>query len=134
MSLVLGVGVSTGVDALALQDLIGVVLRDHGLDPRDVTDVVTLDDKTQAVPVRRLAAAMGARVTGYPPSILAAQDVPHPSPAVRLAVTTPSVAEAAVLAAGARLVVPKTVRDRCTVAVGVSHRADLVVAAATEGR
>jgi cobalamin biosynthesis protein CbiG len=61
---------------------------------------------------------VGAEVKGYPASTLSAREVPHPSRRVGAAVGTPSVAEAAVLATGARLVVPKTARGRCTVAIG----------------
>ena len=91
MSLVVGVGLSNDAEAQALSDLTGALLRQHGLDPRD-----------------------------FPSRLLAAQDAPHPSAVVRSAVGTASVAEAAVLAAGATLVVPKTVLGRCTVAVGLS--------------
>jgi len=120
MSLVVGVGLSNGAEAQELSDLTGVLLRQHGLDPRDVTTVATLDSRAQAPAVRRLATAMSAGVTGFPSRLLAAQDAPHPSAVVQSAVGTASVAEAAVLAAGATLVVPKTVLGRCTVAVGLS--------------
>jgi cobalamin biosynthesis protein CbiG len=120
MSLVVGVGLSGGAGAEELSDLTGALLRQHGLDPGDVTTVATLDSKAQAPAVRGLATAMRARVTGFPSGLLAAQDAPHPSAVVRSAVGTASVAEAAVLAAGATLVVPKTVLGRCTVAVGLS--------------
>ena len=121
MSLVVGVGLSSGAEAQELSDLTGALLRQHGLDPRDVTTVATLDSRVQAPAVRGLASAMSAGVTGFPSGLLAAQDAPHPSAVVRSAVGTASVAEAAVLAAGATLVVPKTVLGRCTVAVGL-HR------------
>ncbi len=120
MSLVVGVGLSNGAETEELSDLTGALLRQHGLDPRDVTTVATLDSRAQAPAVRGLATAMSAVVTGFPSGLLAAQDAPHPSAVVRSAVGTASVAEAAVLAAGATLVVPKTVLGRCTVAVGLS--------------
>jgi cobalamin biosynthesis protein CbiG len=120
MSLVLGVGLSPGADHVHLCELTNALLRQHGLDPRHVTGVVTLDSRAQAPAVRRLATAMSADVTGFPSGLLAAQDAPHPSAVVRSAVGTASVAEAAVVAAGATLVVPKTVLGRCTVAVGLS--------------
>ncbi len=120
MSLVVGVGLSSGAQDQELSDLTGALLRQHGLDPRDVTTVATLDSRVQAPAVRGLATAMRAGVTGFPSRLRAAQDAPHPSAVVRFAVGTASVAEAAVLAAGATLVVPKTVLGRCTVAVGLS--------------
>jgi cobalamin biosynthesis protein CbiG len=120
MSLVVGVGLSSCAEAQELSGVTGALLRQHGLDPRDVTTVATLDSRAQSPAVHGLAAAMGAGVTGFPSRLLAAQDAPHLSAAVRSAVGTASVAEAAVLAAGAALVVPKTVLGRCTLAVGVS--------------
>ena len=121
MSLVVGVGLSTGAEAEELSDQTEALLRQHGLDPRDVTTVATLDSRVQAPAVRGLAAAMSAGVTGFASGLLAAQEAPHPSAVVRSAVGTPSVAEAAVLAAGATLVVPKTVLGQCTVAVGLNR-------------
>jgi cobalamin biosynthesis protein CbiG len=121
MSLVVGVGLSSGAQDQELSDLTGALLRQHGLDPRDVTTVATLDSRALAPAVCGLATAMSARVTGFPSRLLAAQDAPHPSDVVRSAVGTASVAEAAVLAAGATLVVPKTVLGRCTVAVGLGR-------------
>jgi cobalt-precorrin 5A hydrolase/precorrin-3B C17-methyltransferase len=121
MSLIVGVGLSNGAETEELSDLAEALLRQHGLDPREVTTVATLDSRAQAPAVRGLATAMSAGVTGFPSGLLAAQDAPHPSAVVRSAVGTASVAEAAVLAAGATLVVPKTVLGRCTVAVGLSR-------------
>jgi len=121
MSLIVGVGLSNGAETEELSDLAGALLRQHGLDPRDVTTVATLDSRVQAPAVRGLASALSAGVTGFASGLLAAQEAPHPSAVVRSAVGTPSVAEAAVLAAGATLVVPKTVLGRCTVAVGLSR-------------
>ena len=45
MSLVVGVGLSNGAEAEELSDLTGALLRQHGLDPRDVTTVATLDSR-----------------------------------------------------------------------------------------
>ena len=48
MSLVVGVGLSSGAEAEQLCELTGALLRQHGLDPRDVTTVATLDSRAQA--------------------------------------------------------------------------------------
>ena len=112
MSLVVGVGLSSGAEAEQLCEVTVALLRQHGLDPRDVTTVATLDSRVQAPAVRGLATAMSAGVRGFPSGLLAAQDAPHPSAVVRSAART---------AASATLVVPKTVLGRCTVAVGL-HR------------
>jgi cobalamin biosynthesis protein CbiG len=121
MTLVVGVGLSSGAEVQELSDLTGALLRLHGLDPRDVTTVATLDSRAQTAAVRGLATAMSATVRAFPSRLLAAQDAPRPSAVVRSAVGTASVAEAAVLATGATLVVPKTVFGRCTIAVGLSR-------------
>jgi cobalt-precorrin 5A hydrolase / precorrin-3B C17-methyltransferase len=125
MSLVLGVGVSSGADPVELRALATAVLADNGFRPKDVVAVVTLDAKSETPAVVGLAEAVGAEVLGYPASTLDALDVPNPSRAVGRAVGTSSVAEAAVLAHGARLVVGKTARGRCTVAVGAHEHAGL---------
>lgn len=72
-----------------------------------------------------VAAAGGRPLVAFPPSLLAAVDVPEPSPAVEAAVGTPSVAEAAALLAagpGARLVVGKQRGATATAAVAVGER------------
>ncbi len=118
MKLVLGVGLASTADPAQLQELAVTTLRNGGFRPADVCIVATLVSKTQLPAVSNLAGALGARVSGHPVATLAAHRVPRPSPRVAAAVGTPSVAEAAVLAEGAVLVVAKTVLGLCTVAVG----------------
>lgn len=122
LTLVLGVGLSSEADPEALRELAHAVLTDNGMSPDDVTVVATLRSKADSDAVVGLAGAFGAEVAGYPAATLASCAVPHPNPAVGRAVGTSSVAEAAVVAYGARLVVGKTVRARCSVAVGTHAR------------
>jgi histidinol-phosphate aminotransferase len=85
--------------------------------------LATLDARTTEPCLREAAARRGWSLTGYPASALAAVPVPTPSERVAAAVGTSSVAEAAALLGGGRLVVGKTVHGRVTVAVAVRERA-----------
>jgi len=118
MNLVLGVGLASAADPHQLQQLALTTLRDNGFHPQEVTTVATLDSRAPLPAVVELARALGARVVGHPASTLAGHRVPHPSRLVEETVGTSSVAEAAVLAEGASLVVTKTALGRCTVAIG----------------
>lgn len=113
MSLVLGVGLSSDADPVELRQLAVAVLIGNGCHLDDVIAVATLDT------VLELANTVAAAVSGYQVATLALQEVPHTSRVVGLAVGTPSVAEAAVITYGARLIVSKTARGRCTIAIGL---------------
>jgi cobalamin biosynthesis protein CbiG len=118
MRLVLGVGLASAADPAQLRELTLTTLRDGGFCPADVCTVATLATKAQLPAVSHLARALGACINGHPAATLAAHRVPSPSGRVAATVGTPSVAEAAVLAEGAVLVVAKTGLGLCTVAVG----------------
>jgi cobalamin biosynthesis protein CbiG len=79
--------------------------------------LATLDTRAAEPGVRTAAAQLGWPLTGHPAAALAAVPVPAPSARVAAAVGTPSVAEAAALAGGGRLLLGKTVCGRVTVAV-----------------
>jgi histidinol-phosphate/aromatic aminotransferase/cobyric acid decarboxylase-like protein len=108
-----GVGASTGVAAAEVLAAVDAVL------PADAAPVVlaTLDARAAEPGLREAAARRGWPLTGHPAAALAAVPVPAPSSRVAAAVGTPSVAEAAALLGGGRLVVGKTVHGRVTVAV-----------------
>jgi cobalt-precorrin 5A hydrolase len=82
-----------------------------------VTGLATLDVRAAEPGLVTAAASRGWPLTGHPAEALAAVAVPSPSARVATAVGTASVAEAAALLGGARLVVGKTVHGRVTVAV-----------------
>ncbi|MGW8328371.1 Rv2231c family pyridoxal phosphate-dependent protein CobC [Streptomyces sp. NPDC055897] len=105
--LVVGVGASKGVPVDEVLTLIGAALAEAGLDPRAVAELATVDAKTREPGLVAAAAALGVPIVGYPAAELAAVGVPHGSAAVLAAVGTPSVAEAAALAGGGQLLVPK---------------------------
>ncbi|MFC0625246.1 5,6-dimethylbenzimidazole synthase [Kribbella deserti] len=116
MTLVLGVGLRQGTSYDELRALADTALA--GLPRDEVLQVVTVDSKASEPAVARLASELGASVVAAPAGELALQDVPTPSAAVEAHVGSASVAEAAVLLAGASLVVPKQRSAGATVAVG----------------
>ncbi|MFE4611075.1 precorrin-3B C(17)-methyltransferase [Streptomyces niveus] len=109
-SLVVGVGASRGVGVDEVYGLVVDVLRDAGLSALSVGELATVDAKADEPGIGGAAAELGVPVRTYPAGVLASVDVPNPSDAPLAAVGTPSVAEAAALAAagrGGELLVPK---------------------------
>ncbi len=118
-SLVVGVGSSSGADAEALYRLFVDTMEEAGLSIDAVAAVATVDRKAAEPAIVELAATLGVGLRCFPPEVLASVSVPNPSPVVEAAVGTPSVAEAAALAAtgAAVLVVEKRRSEEATVAV-----------------
>ncbi|TXL92965.1 precorrin-3B C(17)-methyltransferase [Streptomyces sp. IB2014 016-6] len=108
-SLVVGVGASRGVGVDEVYGLVRDVLRDAGLSVLSVVELATVDAKADEPGVVGAAGRLGVPLRTYPADVLAAITVPNPSAAPLAAVGTPSVAEAAALAAGrgGELLVPK---------------------------
>ncbi|MER5951108.1 cobalamin biosynthesis protein [Streptomyces sp. NPDC001904] len=102
-----GVGARAGVTADEVLALVGEVLAEAGAAPGALTALATVEAKGREPGIVRAAALLGVPLVTYPAARLAAVPVPHPSEGVRDAVGTPSVAEAAALAAGGELLVPK---------------------------
>ncbi|MEV4461482.1 precorrin-3B C(17)-methyltransferase, partial [Microbispora sp. NPDC049633] len=116
-SLVVGVGASRGVAAEEVLALIRDALAEAGLSPRSVVRLATADVKADEAGIVAAARALGVPLVTHPAERLAGVTVPHPSEVVRRAVGTPSVAEAAALADGGDLVVPKRRSAMATAAV-----------------
>ena len=119
-SLVLGVGSSSGAGPEALHSLAIETLAAEGLSIDAVGCVATVDRKASEPAIVELAAGIGVPLRTFPADVLAAVPVPNPSEVVEEAVGTPSVAEAAALAArghGGALVVEKRRSHEATVAV-----------------
>jgi len=116
---ILGLGGRTDADPTALMELVAKALADHGRSLADVTEVTTIDRRAESEGVRRLVAATGARLHAWPAEQLASQPVTTASDTVAHHVGTPSVAEAAVRAAGAT-------------PIGHAHKADGWVAVVGE--
>jgi cobalt-precorrin 5A hydrolase len=110
-----GFGAVAGVTAEELLAAIDAVLPPGTDDVR----LATLATRAAEPGPTAAAARRGWPLTGYAPAQLAAVDVPAPSARVAALAGTPSVAEAAALLGGGRLVVGKTVHGRVTVAVAV---------------
>jgi cobalt-precorrin 5A hydrolase / cobalt-factor III methyltransferase / precorrin-3B C17-methyltransferase len=101
-SLVLGVGSSSGADPEGLHRLATETLAAAGLSADAVGCVATVDRKATEPAIVELAAAFGVPLRTFPAEVLAAVPVPNPSAIVEAAVGTPSVAEAAAVAAAGR--------------------------------
>ncbi|MHB9862695.1 precorrin-3B C(17)-methyltransferase [Streptomyces sp. YIM S03343] len=106
-TLVVGVGASKGAPEAEVLELIGVALREAGLSVRSVAELATVDVKSEEPGLVGAARRLGVPLVTYPAGRLAEIDVPHPSDAPLAAVGTASVAEAAALAGGGELLVPK---------------------------
>ncbi|MFF2654791.1 cobalamin biosynthesis protein [Streptomyces sp. NPDC058045] len=115
--LVVGVGAARGVAAGELYGLVLRVLHGAGLAPAAVAELATLRERAAEPGLTAAAARLGVPLAAYPAEVLARVAVPHPSTAVRAAVGTASVAEAAALARGGTLLVAKTRSPRATCAV-----------------
>lgn len=123
--LALGIGAERGVAVEEVADLARGTLADAGLAPLAVACVVSLDLKSDEAAILALAEALDVPARFFPHTTLAAQEgrVSDPSEIVRAAVGTPSVAEAAALAAAGpdgRLVVAKRKSARATCAVALA--------------
>ncbi|MFB7557130.1 precorrin-3B C(17)-methyltransferase [Streptomyces brevispora] len=106
-SLAVGVGASKDAPEDEVLGLIRDALAGAGLSPLSVAELVTVDAKAGEPGIVAAAARLGVPLRTYPAAELARIEVPHPSDAPLAAVGTPSVAEAAALAAGGELLVPK---------------------------
>ncbi|MEU9197456.1 Rv2231c family pyridoxal phosphate-dependent protein CobC [Streptomyces hundungensis] len=105
--LVVGVGASRGVPAGEVLALIEAALDEAGLERPAVVELATVETKAREPGLLGAAAQLGVPLVGYPARALTAVPVPHRSAAALAAVGTPSVAEAAALAGGGELLVPK---------------------------
>ncbi len=117
-SLVAGVGCSRGAGAEEIVDLLESSLGEAGLSRKSVAALASIDLKRDEGGLLEAAEKVDVPIHFYPAEDLSAVEVPNPSELVRGAVGTPSVAEAAVISAGAELVVEKRKSTNATVAVG----------------
>ncbi|WP_165986672.1 precorrin-3B C(17)-methyltransferase [Streptomyces sp. YIM 98790] len=109
-SLVVGVGASRDVPAGEVLALVRESLAAAGLSARSVAALATVDAKAGEPGLLAAAERLGVELVTFPAGELAGIEVPNPSDHPRRAVGTPSVAEAAALAAagpGGELLLPK---------------------------
>ncbi|MFF3321635.1 Rv2231c family pyridoxal phosphate-dependent protein CobC [Streptomyces sp. NPDC002889] len=104
---VVGVGASRGVSVGEVLELVVGILAEAGLSAADVVELASVDTKGREPGIVGAAERLGVPLVTYSAARLAAVEVPNPSEAVLGAVGTPSVAEAAALAGGGELLVPK---------------------------
>lgn len=118
LSLVAGVGCSRGASAGEILKLLDSAFREAGLSRESVAALASVDVKSDEAGLLEAADALGVPLRFHSAGELGAIEVPNPSPVVAGAVGTPSVAEAAVLASGAELVLEKRKSKNATVAIG----------------
>lgn len=119
-SLVVGVGGSRGVTAEEVLGLVQEALEGAGLSARSVAALATVEAKADEAGIVAAAERLNVPLLTYAAGTLAGIEVPNPSAAPLAAVGTPSVAEAAALAAagqGGELVVQKRKSAMATAAV-----------------
>ncbi len=123
--LAIGVGAERGTADVEVETLARATLADAGLSSEAVACIVSLDLKSDEGAILKLAETFGVPARFFDAATLAKEEprVSQPSEYVRAAVGTPSVAEAASLAAAGpdgRLVVPKRKSARATCAVALA--------------
>ncbi|MHB1803214.1 MAG: cobalamin biosynthesis protein, partial [Actinomycetes bacterium] len=111
-SLVLGAGASRGVSAEEVLELLDTVLTEAGVSPASVRHLATVEAKAEETGLQAAARARGWPLVTHPADVLDHVPVPHPSQQVWAAVGTGSVAEAAAVLGGGRLLVGKRRSDR----------------------
>ena len=117
-SLVIGVGCSRGARSEEILALVRFSLEEAGLSVKSVATLASVETKSDEAGLLEAAETLGLPARFHPAARLATAEVPNPSEVVERAVGTPSVAEAAVMAEGAELIVEKRKSAMATVAVG----------------
>ena len=117
-SLVIGMGCNRDAPVPALADLLAATLAEHDLARASIAALTSVDAKADEPALLALAAELGVPFNTHRAETLAGIEVPNPSRYPADAVGTPSVAEAAVLAQGAELIVEKRKNAEATIAVG----------------
>ncbi|MER6914925.1 cobalamin biosynthesis protein [Streptomyces sp. NPDC000594] len=106
-SLVVGVGAARGAAADEIVGLVVAALATAGLSPLSIAALATVEAKADEPGIVAAARRLAAPLVVHPAGRLAAVPVPHPSAHALRHTGTPSVAEAAALAGGGELLVPK---------------------------
>ncbi|MCA1221344.1 Rv2231c family pyridoxal phosphate-dependent protein CobC [Streptomyces sp. 8L] len=120
--LTVGIGVRPGVPADDVIALVADVLLAAELRPAAVAELATLDTRAAEPGLVAAAARLGVPLRGWPAEVLDAVPVPNPADGVRAAAGTGSVAEAAALAGGGRLLVAKRKGAAATATCAVARK------------
>jgi cobalamin biosynthesis protein CbiG len=117
-SVVVGVGARRGVRIADLRAALADSLVASEVEAHEVVAIVTVEAKQSDPALLEMAGLLGVPLRVLPADLLARQPVPNPSAVAQRLVGTRSVAEGAVLAVGADLLLPKQVFGPITIAVG----------------
>ncbi len=117
-SLVAGIGCSRGVRAKEILTLLHRSLEEAGLSQKSVASLASVEAKSDEAGLLEAAEELGVPLRFHAAQELSSIEVPNPSSVVKDAVGTPSVAEASVLASGAKLLSEKRKSGMATVALG----------------
>jgi histidinol-phosphate aminotransferase len=117
--IVVGVGARRGVSMAHLRHALAECLDAAGRRTRDIVAIVTIDGRPAEPALVELSELMSVPLSTLPAEHLAQHQVPATARPVERPVGAPSLAEAAVIASGARLLVPPHVGRGVTVALGV---------------
>jgi cobalt-precorrin 5A hydrolase/precorrin-3B C17-methyltransferase len=124
-NLVVGVGCERSTDAQELIDLVSNTLEEHGLEPKSVSMVTSIDVKADETAVHALANHLGCDARFFDAATLEKEKprLQNPSEVVFAEVGCHGVSEGAALAASGKsgsLIVPKQKSNRATVAIARS--------------
>lgn len=118
-ALVLGIGCNRGTPLEEIRREVFAFLEEGGFARESLRVLATAELKWDEAGLLAFAEEVGLPLRFYPKEVLNAQRIPNPSEAVFRHTGLWGVAEAAVLAEGARLLVEKTKRGNLTLALGV---------------
>ena len=118
-ALVLGIGCNRGTPLEEIRREVFAFLEEGGFARESLRVLATAELKRDEAGLLAFAEEVGLPLRFYPKEVLNAQRIPNPSEAVFRHTGLWGVAEAAVLAEGARLLVEKTKRGNLTLALGV---------------
>ncbi|MEU7377549.1 cobalamin biosynthesis protein [Streptomyces albidoflavus] len=105
--LVVGVGACRDAPAEAVYGLVREVLAELGPDAGPLLELATVEAKATEPGIVEAARLLGVQLRSWAPGVLASVATPHSSPTALAALGVASVAEAAALAGGGELLVPK---------------------------
>ncbi|GAA6755518.1 cobalamin biosynthesis protein CbiG [Thermus sp. 2.9] len=118
-ALVLGLGCNRGTPQEEIRQEVLRFLEEGGFALEALARLATATLKQDEAGLLAFAQELGLPLRFHPPEVLNAQPIPNPSEVVFRHTGLWGVAEAAVLAEGARLLVEKTKRGNLTLALGV---------------
>ncbi|GLV48345.1 cobalamin biosynthesis protein CbiG [Thermus sp. LT1-2-5] len=118
-ALVLGIGCNRGTPLEEIRQEVLRFLEERGVALEALARLATATLKQDEAGLLAIAQELGLPLRFHPPEVLNAQPIPNPSEVVFRHTGLWGVAEAAVLAEGARLLVEKTKRGNLTLALGV---------------